>query len=251
MEPFPSTPEVVLSAHDRPAAKRRFANFYLFSAVASLLIVLSGFSLTYILPVSTGTFSGGALLHFHGAMFFGWILLFIVQPALVHGHNVKMHRKVGVAGFVLAAGMLIIGVTVAITTARLKSPDLLVAGLNPKQFLIVPLTDMLLFAVFLGFSLASLKKPEAHKRLMLLSTISILPAAWGRLALMMGVANPLIFLLMQEAFLLAGIANDLITRRKVHPVYLWGGALLVLVHAARFPLAGSSWWATIAEWMTA
>jgi hypothetical protein len=225
------------------------SNFYLFSAVAALLVTIAGFSLTYLKPLAGGTFTGRSLLHIHGAMYFGWLLLFICQPALVKTNHVAIHRKLGMAGFLLAAGMVIVGVTVAVTGARLHSPTLLVGGLQPKQFLIVPLTDMILFTTFLSFSLANLKRPEAHKRLMLLATVSLLPAAFGRLAPMLGTSNPIIILAMQEVILFAGMIYDAIARKKIHPVYYWGGGLMVIIHLVRFPIGGSAWWSAVAEWI--
>jgi hypothetical protein len=177
------------------------------------------------------------------------MLLFILQPLLVRKGNLNVHKKVGVAGFVLAAGMIIIGVAVAITGARLNSPTLAVGGLLPKQFLIVPLTDMVLFTTFLGFSLANLKNSDTHKRLMILATLALLPAAFGRIVAMAGISNPLLILLLQEALLIIAVVHDLMTKRKIHPVYKWGGALMVVIHLTRFPIGGSSWWGAVADWL--
>jgi len=242
-----SSSETISSTHLERTQKR--SNFYVAAAVFALFIVLTGFSLTYVVPMATGTFSGRVLVHIHGAMYFLWILLFILQPSLIHASNVRAHRKLGVFGFILAGGMLIMGVAVAITGARLNSPTLAVGGLQPKQFLIVPLSDMLLFATFLSFSLANLKKFETHKRLMVLATLALLPAAIGRIALMIGVFNLFIILLMGETILIAAIVNDLIKMKKIHPVYKWGGALTVIVHVVRFPIGGSAWWTSFADWL--
>jgi Ca2+/H+ antiporter len=162
----------------------------------------------------------------------------------------KIHRKIGVAGFVLAALMLVMGIAVAIEGVRLNSPTMSVAGLQPKSFLLIPLTDMLLFASFIGLSLANLKRPEWHKRLIVLATAALLPAATGRLLFALQLPESiLLFTVSQEVILIAAIANDLFTRRKIHPAYLWGGALMLIVHLTRFPLAGTSWWSSAAEWI--
>lgn len=225
------------------------SSFYVVTAVAALLIVLTGFSLTYIVPMTSGTFSGRVLMHIHGAMYFLWVFLFILQPSLIRANNVKAHRQIGVFGFILAGGMLITGIAMAITSARLNSPGMAVGGLQPKQFLIVPFSDMVLFATFLSFSLANLKKFETHKRLMVLATLALLPAAFGRIAFMIGVSSPVIILLMGETILIAAIANDLFKMKKIHPVYKWGGALMVIVHLVRFPIGGSAWWTSFADWL--
>jgi len=243
-----SEPISIAAAHPELTRKKR-SDFYVATAAAALLIALIGFSLTYLVPITSGTFSGRPLVHIHGVMYFSWVLLFLLQPSLVRTSNVKVHRQLGVFGFILAGGMLITGVAVAITGAQLNSPTLAVGGLQPKQFLIIPLTDMVLFATFLSFSLANLKKYETHKRLMVLATLALLPAAFGRLAPMFGISNPIIILLMEQALLIIAIAHDYFTRRKVHPVYIWGGGLMIIVHLVRFPIAGTAWWTSFSNWL--
>lgn len=238
-----------LHDHLRPALRKR-SNFYVLVAIACLLLVVAGFFMSYILPVTTGTFAGRSILHLHGGLYLCWLLLFIAQPLLVRLGYTKIHRKIGVAGFVLAALMLVIGTAVAIEGVRLNSPTMSVVGLQAKSFLLIPLTDMLLFASFIGLSLANLKRPEWHKRLMVLATAALLPAATGRLLFALQLPESiLLFTVSQEVILIAAIANDLFTRRKIHPAYLWGGALMLIVHLTRFPLAGTSWWSSVAEWI--
>ena len=72
------------------AAGRHDRLFYGGMAVALALTVLGGFAATYYLRFLDGgpkaTFSGGpftTLVHAHGALFTAWMLLFIVQTALV------------------------------------------------------------------------------------------------------------------------------------------------------------------------
>ncbi|HEX5168400.1 MAG TPA: hypothetical protein VFW11_04460 [Cyclobacteriaceae bacterium] len=243
-----SGPALSLQEHAAIARAKR-SNFYVIISVAALLIVLAGFSRTYVVPMASGTFAGRPLVHIHGALYFCWIILFIVQPTLARTRNIKLHRKLGVAGFILAGAMLVIGISVAITGARLNSPVLMVGGLQPKQFLLIPITDMILFATFLALSLVNLKKPETHKRLMVLATVALLPAAFGRLLPMLGIGMPLVILLFQESIVLIAIARELIMKGKVHPVYLWGGSLMLVVHFVRFPLAATAWWTAIGDWL--
>ncbi|HEU5289081.1 MAG TPA: hypothetical protein VFU05_00465 [Cyclobacteriaceae bacterium] len=226
------------------------SNIYIIAAFLALLAVVAGFSFTYVGPMMRGTFTTGrTMVHLHGALYFLWILLFIGQPILVQRGNVKIHRQIGVFGFILAGIMIVFGAAVAITGVRLNTPTMMVGGLQPKQFLIVPLTDMVLFATFLSFSLANLKRSDYHKRLMLMATVALLPAAFGRMMIMLGVNNPAIIILANEALLLVAIVHDLITRKKIHPAYIWGGSFMIIVHLVRFPIGASGWWSSIAEWI--
>jgi hypothetical protein len=145
--------------------------------------------------------------------------------------------------------MVIVGLLTAITAARLNSPAMMGAGLTAKQFLIVPITDMILFTIFLGLSLRSLKNYEAHKRLMVLATLSLIPAAIGRIAGIFEISNVLVILLIQHGILYGGVIFDFVKMRRIHPVYIWGGLSLVAVHLARFSLGTTEWWDAIASWL--
>ena len=51
-------------------------------------------------------------------------------------------------------------------------------------------------------------------------------------------------------FIVALLAYDLSTRRKVHPATIWGGLLLVASQPLRLMIAGTSLWTTFAGWLT-
>jgi hypothetical protein len=93
------------------------------------------------------------------------------------------------------------------------------------------------------------RQREAHKRLMLLAYISILAAAVARLP---GVLpfGPLAFFGLTFVFLLIAVFYDLASRRQIHRVYIWGGALLVVSVPVRLMVSGSAAWTAIAEFVT-
>ena len=115
-------------------------------AIAMGLTVFAGFASTYYLRFFTGgpkvTFGNQPftlLVHTHGALFTSWVLLFIVQTALVASHRVAVHRRMGIAGAALAAAMVAAGTSIAIVTAaRGGGPP----GINPAAFLVIPIFDM-------------------------------------------------------------------------------------------------------------
>ena len=86
--------------------------------------------------------------------------------------------RLGIAGGVLACAMIIIGTVTAIVRAKGASP---IPGVNPLSFLTIPLVDMLVFGILVGGAFYYRRKVDIHKRLMLLATIGILPAAVARL----------------------------------------------------------------------
>lgn len=227
--------------------------FYSGMAVAMGLTVFAGFASTYYLRLFAGgpkaTLSKGpftALVHVHGALFTAWVLLFIVQTTLVASRRVAVHRRLGVAGAVLATAMVVAGTSIAIATAARGSAPV---GVDPLAFLVIPIFDMVLFATFVTAALALRRDKEAHKRLMLLAYVSIVVAAVARLPGVLPLGPPAFFGLSFLFVVVAGL-YDFVSRRRVHRVYLWGGALIVVSVPLRLAISGTGAWRAVAELLT-
>jgi hypothetical protein len=222
-------------------------------AIAMAITVFVGFAPTYYLrslfgaPASvTGATSLSPLAQLHGALFSAWVVLFVAQTTLVATHRTRVHQRMGIAGGVLAAAMVAVGVVTAIAAAARGSAP---PGVDPLAFLLIPLFDMLLFAGFIGAALWRRREREAHKRLMLLAYFSMLAAPIARFPGMIALGPPAFFGL-SFAFLVAAIGYDFYSKGRPHPVYIWGGALLVLSVPARLILSGTEAWLAIAASLT-
>jgi hypothetical protein len=227
--------------------------FYSGIAIFMAFVVFVGFAPTfYLRPVfgAPATVSGATTLsplaYAHGAIFTAWVLLFIVQTAFIANRRVKLHRRLGVAGGVLAAAMVVVGTRTAIAAAaRGGAPP----GVDPLAFLAIPIFDMVVFPIFVIAALVQRRNKEAHKRLMLLAYVSILTAAVARWP---GVLpyGPLMFFGLTLIVLIVAVVYDVASRRRVHPVYIWGGALLVASVPVRLMVSSTSAWRSIAEFLT-
>lgn len=226
--------------------------FFSSLAIVMMLGVILGFAPTYYArlmgstpmhTVSHRPFTG--LVHLHGALFSSWMLLFVVQTALVASHRVKVHMKLGIAGAVLAAAMVIVGLSTAVQAMKAGTA---IPGVTPQSFFAIPFFDMVLFAAFVGLALWYRKNKEAHKRLMVMGYISIITAAVARWP---GVLphGPIAFYGLTMLFLVAAIIYDVFSRRRVHPVYLWGGAAILLSVPGRLALSGTHAWQSFAGWL--
>jgi len=227
------------------ALRRRDHVFYSGMSLAIAAVVFVGFSRTYFMR---SYFHGPALTPLrlvHGAVFTAWIALFVAQNLLVATGRTRIHRKLGVAGVALAAAMVGVGSMLAIQVARAgRVPP--GSPMTPRGFLVIPLFDLATFVPLIAAGIALRRSPEAHKRLMLLATISILGAAFGRLP-PAAAYGPLFFFGAVDLLALAGPVYDLATRRRVHPAYLWGGAYLVLMQPLRLVLSGTAAWLAFAD----
>ena len=243
---MPQAPVRRMGSHDRV--------FYGSVAVSMALMAIVGFGPTFYLRPFTGgpmvTFGAGRpftpLIYIHGALFTAWVALFIVQTALISARRVALHRRIGVGGALLAAAMIAVATMTAVAAAKRGAGP---AGIPPLVFLAIPLFDMVMFTTFITAALALRRKKEAHKRLMLLAYVSIMGAPAARLP---GVLprGPLAFYGIAFVFLAAGIVYDLVSRRRVHPAYVWGGTLLLASVPLRLAISGTATWVAFAQALT-
>lgn len=116
----------------------------------------------------------------HGVAMTFWMTLFVVQTLLVVTNRFRTHMLLGFFGIAVAISVVIFGSWTAIATTRLE-PELLRQGLNRKQFLIVPLTDMLKFGAFVIIAVWNRRRAEIHRPMMFLATLTMISAATGRI----------------------------------------------------------------------
>jgi hypothetical protein len=237
--------------------------FYAWMAGVCALIAFGGFAPTYWLQLPPGTFVGSPLLHLHSLLFSAWTLFFLTQTALVARGKVQKHRAWGLLGISLATAMVLVGIAVAdeALTRRLASGF----GDRARAFQIASTSMIMLFAGYVCAAIVYIRKPEIHKRLMLLATIAVLPPAIARVfylinvgmsaGLRPGLAPPrtvesvLAPALMADALILVGMIYDLRTRGRVHPTYIIGGLIMVGVHVLRAPVSTTQWWYGVADFM--
>ena len=228
--------------------RRAERSFFTVMAVGILVLALAGFARTYFLrpvlaapapPLPTLT----PLIHLHSLLFTAWVVLFLVQVRLVAAKRIALHRRLGVGGAVLAAGMVGLGTLTAIHGAvRGVAPF----GIDPRRFLIVPLFAVALFALYAIAGILARRDPQAHKRFMLLATIALLPPAIARWVLLLGLGPPVVFAV-AALLLVPLVVWDLRTLRRLHPVTLWAGSLLLISGPLRLALSRTDAWLAIAD----
>lgn len=218
---------------------RRFERrYYLGVSLAFLALVFWTFARTFYLKPFFATPPLSLLLHVHGAVMTGWAVLLVVQSSLIAAHRVRWHRRLGVFGVVWAGLVVLLGsVTTVHAAARevrhhtaFASSQLLITGLD--------LLQMLFFAVLVTAAVVLRNRPDYHKRLMLLTIVCMLPDALARLPVSF-MTNQLI-LVGLYGFVFVCVAVDTLRNRRLHPVFGWGGAIIlgafyIALHAMRRP----------------
>lgn len=249
-------------APDRARPARR-SRFYLWAAVACAVVGIGGFMGTYWLQLPAGTFRGPPLLHIHGALSTAWLIFVISQSSLVVRGNVRSHRDWGLFGIALASVLTIVALTVAISAMN----DRIAAGYGDlaRSFLIVPLSAITLFAAFTAAAIANVKRPEWHRRFIIIATSCLVQAALARVFFLMatgggpgmrpgllppppvGVAAMPAFLL--ELIILAGMIRDWRVLGRVHPAWIVGAAVITSLELVRAPVSTSAAWLGFASWL--
>jgi hypothetical protein len=228
--------------------------FYFYMALACMTVAFLGFAPTYWLPLASRSFQATPVIHFHGLLFFAWTLYFAFQTWLAASGRTARHRTIGMIGVSLATAMTIFGFLVAVGAMK-RSAAL---GLTDEgiAFAIVPLSGILFFAVVFALAISAIRRPETHKRLMLLAGISLLDAAVARwfltfLAPPGPPGPPPVPVTIPPAFvayllLVVAIVFDWRTRGRPHPVYVYGGMTLVAVKLLNWPVSTTPLWHSFA-----
>jgi len=204
------------------ARRRRWDHrFYLAMACAISAGVFAGFMRTYFARSYFHSPEIPFWVHIHGMVFTGWIVFYLLQNLLAMFGGMRLHRSLGIVGGLLASGVVVLGLAIAIRQARqgrfLPFPDV-------YSSLLVTFGQMLLFAVFIALGLWWRRDSETHKRLILMATQLFFFPAFGRLLQGVGLTT----LLLAMAFYLAGPVYDLLTRGQIQKAYRWGVPLLIL-----------------------
>jgi hypothetical protein len=188
----------------------------------------------------------------HGVLFTAWVLLLVVQPALVANRRLGLHRRVGWFGAGLAVAVVAVGTIGALMAAH-RPGGFLGVPIPPQQFLVYPMTDLALFAAFATLAVLRRRDAQSHKRLMLLATIGLLDAAvirWplGDMTAGIGRLPWTITDMCVDLFLIPMIAWDIASRGRVHRVTLIGGLTVIASQPLRVLVSESTVWMNAAAW---
>lgn len=228
--------------------RRRERWFYIGMTIAIVITVFAGFAPTYYLRPFYNSTPLMTLLHVHGLVFTSWLVLFAIQTSLVATGRTHVHRRLGVAGGVIAALMVLVGVTTAVIRAKQGATPL--PEISPLSFLVIPIGDMFVFAVLIVAAFYYRNRPDVHKRLMMLGTIAIIAAAIARLPFAIMQAGPPAFFGITDIFVLACVVYDLVTLKRVHRATALAAIFIIASQPLRLMLGGTGIWLSFAGWLT-
>lgn len=241
-------------------ARERTSYFYVWMAGLFVVIAFGAFAPTYWLQLPAGTFIGSPLLHIHGLLFSAWTLFLLSQTTLAAMGRLEHHRAWGLAGISLATAMVVIGVAVAIERVQHGLASGYAEG--SLRFMILPISAVTFFSIFVTAAIANINRPDWHKRFMLIATIFVLEAALARVFFLLrngveaglrpGLVPPPPLAVAQPAsgvlvvIMLLGVIYDWRTRGRPHPAWLIGLAVLAAAALLRPPISATPAWQAFA-----
>ena len=171
------------SSSNAPQDRARF--FYAGAAILLLVLAFLGFRLFYLhgnaYPGRPLTPPIRNVVIAHGVAMSAWVVLLVIQPLLIVNGKYRVHMFLGKIGAVLAAGIVFLGLRVAVAAAAVNPPDLKLWGLVPKQFLAIPLGVIVMFAGYVAMGVWNRRRREVHRPMMLLATLFAITAATDRI----------------------------------------------------------------------
>ena len=213
---------------------------YFFVGMACLfpVIVLLGFGHEF-QDIGTGKIKPHWIVHVHGAVMSGWILVFLAQAILALKSNFKLHRELGMFGAALG---VLVWVWMGIVAVYM-----IIANHPPQGHWYFDLVSgsmfqMVNFGVFFTWGLLARKKnPAAHKRLLLLATLGTLQAAVDRIHWLplLGIGYPYVFMMYLDLLLIPLVIYDFVTLRRIHRITWFGLAIIAASELSMSVLWGS------------
>lgn len=208
-------------------------------------VVIAGFAPSFYLKPERAM-AMDPVIHIHAGVMTLWILFMALQGMLPSRGRARLHRTLGWGGAGIAAGVMVTGAMITVKGVHDGwDPFRLGSG---EAFAAIPFRDLSTFAGFFIVGLLTRKSaPDAHRRMMTLATLSVIPAGLARLGAF--VPEPGIVIL-NHAPIAAMAAYDLWTRRRVLTSTWLGSAALVAATPLCIAMAKTAWWVEVVRGLT-
>lgn len=241
--PIPPPRKAIYKPVNRTAERIFFGGM----AVLLCVVVFIGFFPTFFGAGMLRAPLPSPILKVHGAVFTLWMILFLVQAALIPANRLAWHRSLGTLAFCLPPVMIVLGVLTALDALARK---VRIGPLDPVVSVAIPLLAIACFTVVIFASWLARRKPAAHKRLVVLATIGLSQAAlarfpWGQI----GVSRANGGVIGIGILLLLVIAWDLFSLHRIHRSTLWAAPLIFAVGKFAVPLGMTAAWHSFAAFL--
>lgn len=244
---------MVATTASAAGARAESRYFYVWMAVAYIVVAFGGFTPTYWAPLATHHFQGPPIMHIHGILLSSWVLFYFAQTYLVATRRVMDHRTWGLAGIAL---FTLVMCSILLTQyAVLKQDDALGFGDAARRFAAVPLCGVPLMITLFSLAITYVRQPERHKRYMVLLMSSMMTPAIARVFLAVlfhgggadagGPPPPFVTIppgLIADLFVIVALVRDWRLRGKPHSIYVVGLLAVLAEQVLAVKIASTATW---------
>jgi len=162
-----------------PAFARRFRpSFSFWMILAMCFFVFGGFGMHSFVPALRGEFAPAPpVVHLHGMVFIAWMILLLVQSALVGAGNVRLHRALGTWGIAQGTATILIGLMMQLVASGAGHAAGRAAGTDG---LYLGLLAFLGFALMFALAIRNRTRPDIHRPLILFAMLPVIPPGVNR-----------------------------------------------------------------------
>lgn len=248
----PATAPLARPWNATPGARPRRTLYRVYVALAWMGVV-AGFSPGLVRHLTGAVPPPPLVIHVHGIVMVTWLCLVTLQIALVGRGQARWHRRLGLASLPLA--LAVVGATVWVSVAMTRA-EYPVDGNDALAFFYNELNDAAIFVVLTGSALVARRRPEVHRRLMLLSLLFVTAPGFarsvGRAAAHLAIGHPDIELWTHlfvgpDLLMLSAVFIDWRARRQLHSTYRVAVPLLLVNQAIICLVVNGPAWPDIAR----
>jgi hypothetical protein len=159
-------------------ARRFRPSFFFWMTVVMCFFVFGGFGMHSFLPALRGNFPPAPpIVHLHGVAFVAWMILLLVQSALVSAGNVKLHRTLGTWGIAQGTATILVGLMMQLVASGRGFAAGRPAGTDG---LYLGLLAFLGFAVMFALAIRNRTRPDIHRPMILFAMLPVIPPGVNR-----------------------------------------------------------------------
>jgi len=215
------------------------ARFFFTMACVMAAGIVAGFSFN--LATGRSSFALPWLVHFHAWVMMSWVGLYLTQNFLVFSDNIALHRRLGWLSVLLIPAILVMGLLITRFSLQTGGGP---PFFDQNQFLFSNPLQLFGFGALATWAVIIRKNTGWHRRLMfcafamltgpgvgrLVPAVFLIPYAWYLTAILPAVLFPTI-----------GILADKRRYGAVHPAWLWGICIVLLIQVVADLIAYSDW----------
>ena len=222
--------------------------FFTAIAIIGIIAILVGFSKTFIIPLVSGTKTWPLTIYAHAFFVFGWVIIFLTQSLLIQNKKYKIHIFIG-----RWAAFIAVGAAISIIPASLFQIEReLKEGLGQTAIssIVGSLASASMFLILVTLGILNRKRPQVHKRFMLLATIILIWPAWFRWRhYFPSVERPDIWfaVVLSDSLILVAFIWDWLKNKYIHPALLYGGLFIIAENVMEILLFDSKGWRVLAN----